>query len=279
VGAKACILCGATPPPPLTGEHIWPDWYNRQQPNFRYELESVFNGKTQVRPTQAMNLKPTVLCRPCNNDWGAQLEDRVAPILTPMMRGKSRELNASDTQLISAWLTLKVMTSEYLLPAGERDRRFFELSDGEHLKATLRPPDLTHIWIGRYVGSRVSAGWITDRSSTRQVSDDPPAGIFWHSVVYTIGQVLLHLFASSRPIPLGDVQEGHLRYHIPVAPADWDTALIEIWPTPSVAVSWPPKKAFDDDAAVYLVERWNVQQSPGAESPSDPPEPPDVGGA
>jgi hypothetical protein len=21
-----CILCGAVPPPPLTGEHIWPDW-------------------------------------------------------------------------------------------------------------------------------------------------------------------------------------------------------------------------------------------------------------
>ncbi len=274
MGAKACILCGAIPPPPLTGEHIWSDWYNRQQPNFRYELESIIDGKTSFRPTQAMNLKPKVLCKPCNNVWGAKLEDRLGPILTPMMKGEARQITLSEMQLISAWFFLKAMVSEYLVPARARGRKFHELAQGEHLKATLRPPEGVHIWIGRYVGSRANAGWVTDRSSVREVSDDPPAGIFWRSVVYTIGQVLLHLIAVSRPIPLGDLKEGHISYTIPCAPADWDSALTEIWEPPSIPVSWPPQKAFDDDALVYLVERWNPEQAPGAQSPPDVSKPP-----
>src|ERR1700686_3554136 len=110
MAAKACILCGALPPPPLTGEHLWPDWYNRQQPGFRYELESILErGKPVVRPTQSMNLKPRVLCASCNTAWGSKLEDRVGPILTPMIRGEAKTLTADEMQLVSAWLTLKVM--------------------------------------------------------------------------------------------------------------------------------------------------------------------------
>ena len=131
--AKACILCGA--PPPLTGEHIWPDWYNRQQPGFRYELESVLErGEPVVRRTQDMHLKPTVLCTPCNTDWGKKLEDRVKPILTPMIRGKATTLTADQIGQVCAWFTLKVMVSEYLVPAGVRVRRFFELDQGRHLR-------------------------------------------------------------------------------------------------------------------------------------------------
>lgn len=273
MGAKTCILCGTKPPPSLTGEHIWPDWYNRQQPNFRYELESVFDDKVSLRPTQSMNLKPRVLCHPCNNDWGSKLEDRVAPILTPMMRGDARQLNQCDMQLISAWFFLKVMVSEYLVPAKSRPRRFFELEHGQHLKATLRLPEGVRVWIGQYVGSRAGAGWITDRSSARRVSDDPPAGIFWHSVTYSIGQVLLHLFATSRPIPLvplGDLKEAPtIKYSIEWAPADWRSALTPIWEPPRVPVSWPPEKAFDDKGFVYLADRWNPQEPPSTEPPAE----------
>jgi hypothetical protein len=280
MGSKACILCDAQPPPALTGEHIWPDWYNQQQPDFRYELEAqIERGPTEVRRTSTMNLKPKVLCDPCNTQWGSQLENRVSPILTPMMGGEPASLGRDETQLVSAWLYLKAMVSEYLIPAGMRDRRFHEIEQGQYLRATLRPPEGAHIWIGRYVGRRKDAGWITDRGGARQVSDDPPAGIFWRSVVYTIGQVLLHLLAVSRPIPMGDVKDGQVAYEIPVAPADWDSALIEIWPTPSLPVRWPPEKVFDDAAAEYLVERWNVQKSPSPDPPVSPSEPPDVGGA
>lgn len=251
MAAKACILCGVAPPPPLTGEHIWSNWYNRQQPGFRYELESVIDGEVSLRPTQYMNLKPKVLCHPCNHDWGGKLEDRVGPILTPMMRGEARQLSTCDMQLMSAWFFLKAMASEYLVPAKSRPRRFFELERGRYLKATLRPPDGVRVWIGQYVGSRANAGWITDRSSTRQVSDSPAAAVFWHCVTYSIGQVLLHLFASSRPIslaPLGDLKEpATIKYSIPWAAGNWATGLSRIWTPPSGPVSWPPEKAFDDE--------------------------------
>jgi hypothetical protein len=279
MGAKACILCGAKPPPPLTGEHIWPDWYNRQQPGFRYELESVLEGgKAVVRPTQSLNLKPKVLCVPCNTDWGSKLEERVEPILTPMIRGEAKTLTASEMELISAWFVLKVMVSEYLVPAGYRERRFFELDQGRHLRATLRPPEGIHIWIGRYVGSRAQAGWIMDRSSAREISVAPRAASLWHSVTYSIGQVLLHLFAASRPVLVDDLRDGEqvdtvgVDYRFDWAPGDWPACLIPIWEPPSGSVGWPPPKAFDDKAFVYLADRWNVQQPPSMDSPPEIPD-------
>jgi hypothetical protein len=136
------------------------DWYNRQQSGLRYEIETILERGAPVRrATQGMHLKPRVLCFPCNNNWGSKLEDRVGAILTPMIRGEDAPLSANAQQLISAWFTLKVMASEYLVPSGIRVRRFFELGDGQHLRATLRPREGVRIWIGRYVGSRASAGW------------------------------------------------------------------------------------------------------------------------
>jgi hypothetical protein len=275
MGAKVCILCGTKPPPPLTGEHVWPDWYNRQQSGFRYEMESVVErGAPVIRPTQAMNLKPKVLCNTCNNDWGGKLEDRVGLILTPMIQGEARQITASDAQLISAWFTLKAMVSEYLIPTGVRVRRFFEPDHGRHLRATLRPPEGIRIWMGRYVGSRSSAGWIMDRSSAREVSAEPRAAVLWHSVTYSIGQVLLHMLATSRPVLLDDTIRDHeqldpLRYVIKWAPGDWRSCLTPVWEPPSAPISWPPQKAFDDKGFVYLADRWNPQESPRAEPPAE----------
>lgn len=271
MGSKACILCDAHPPPALTGEHLWPDWYNQQQPDFRYELAArIDKDPVEVRPTKDMNLKPRVLCDPCNTQWGSRLESRVSPILTPMMRGEPRRLDRDEAQLISAWVYLKAMVSEYLISAARRDRRFHGIEQGKHLRATLRPSDGAHIWIGRYVGSCANAGWITDRAGVRDVSDDPAAVVFWRSVVYTIGQVLFHLFAVSQPIPTGDVKDGRVQYEILFAPADWDSALVPIWePQSSVPADWPPEKVFDDAALKYLVERGNVQEPPSPETPPE----------
>jgi hypothetical protein len=234
----------------------------------------MVNREVAIRRSQEMDLKPRVLCeKPCNSEWGSDLEQLVGPILTPMIRGQARTLSGREIQLISAWFFLKVMVSEYLLPSGSRPRQFFELEDGEHLRATLRPPEGSRIWMGRYVGTRATAGWITDRSSAREVSVSPRAGAFWHSVTYSIGQVLLHFFAASRPILLDDAI-GDLEEHDPVryvfrwAPGDWGACLVPIWETPGSPIGWPPQKAFDDKGFVYLANRWNAEQPPRTQPPS-----------
>ncbi|HEY1689367.1 MAG TPA: hypothetical protein VGF95_10970 [Solirubrobacteraceae bacterium] len=276
MSAKACILCGAIPPPPLTGEHIWPDWYNRQQPGFRYELESVVDSEVSVRPTPSMNLKPKVLCESCNSGWGSDLEKRIGPILTPMIHGEACRLGSREIQIISAWFFLKCMVSECLVPASTHPQRFFDLNDGRHLKATLEPPAGVVIWIGQYVGSRSDAGWVTGRNTRRrwQISTDPAAGIHWHSVTYSIGQVLLHLFAVTDPVLFAsgswELKEPvFVEGNIPIAPGNWATGLSRIWEPPSGAVSWPPEKAFDDKHFVYLADRWQSKQPPRAEPSSE----------
>jgi hypothetical protein len=44
------------------------------------------------------------LCRPCNTDWLAPIEDRVKPILLPMMLGeRAVVLDAAAQALLSFW--------------------------------------------------------------------------------------------------------------------------------------------------------------------------------
>jgi hypothetical protein len=214
-----------------------------------------------------MNLKPETLCKPCNNEWGSQLEKCAGPILTPMIQGRKHEITPAEARILSAWFFLKALVAEYLVPSGLRLRRFFNLDDGRRLKATWELPEGSRVWIGHYVGSRADAGWIMDRGSARQVSDDPAAGVFWHSVTYSIGQVLFHLFCVTRPVPLGPLAELQdppvVKFSFASAPADWGAALAAIWEPPIVSVAWPPEKALDDNGFKYLAERWQ-QQDAGA---------------
>ena len=257
--AESCILCGA--PPPLTAEHIWPDWYNRQQPNLRYELESeIDGGETKRRKTQALNLKPRVLClaNKCNGTWGSRLKENVKPILTPMISGAKRDLASPEAHLLSGWFFLKSMVAEYLVTRTEGP--FFRLKDGLRLRTTLQPPDWCRIWMGRYVGERRNAGWIMDRTSARQVSKDPPAAVGWYSTTYSIGQACFQSITLTRPVPLGEVEEGQdVTIRFDWAPGDWSSGLIPIWPRPSVNLPWPPEKAFDDNGFQHLADRWSHQ--------------------
>jgi hypothetical protein len=261
MAADACILCGA--PPPLTGEHIWPDWYNRQQPKRKYELESIINGERRVYGTQTMNVNPKVLCREnkCNEQWGSDLENRVGPILTPLVYGEPKSITKSPMRLLAAWAFLKVMVSEY---AGDWPIHFISLDHGKHLRATLRPPDAARIWIGRYDGSRSNAGWLIIRPGITDVSADPPAAVPWYSATLTVGQAAFHSFYPLDPVATGDI--GHLKKPIPLSyvlpwkVGNWRGSLLPLWPTPSKPIAWPPEQSFDDDGLEYLADRWYVEQ-------------------
>jgi len=150
MAAKACVLCGTTPPPPLTKEHIWPEWYNRKNPTRRYQLEALYGDVERVNPARSLNLKPRVLCQRCNSVWGSRLESLIEPILTPMLDGSATSLTLREMGLLVGWFTLKCMASKYLVPNPDF---FFSPEDGAHLRATLLPPSSACVWIGRYVGS------------------------------------------------------------------------------------------------------------------------------
>lgn len=194
---------------------------------------------------------------------GSQLETDVKPILMPMIRGEARGLSQDELKLVSAWFYLKAMVSEWLVPTEKRPGRYFNLAHGKALKANLTPPGRTAIWVGKYVGSRANAGWVMDRGTARQISEEPAAGMFWHSVTYSIGQVLLQLLTDTGPISLSARLEGEPFVPLPepihaVADGDWDSALTRIWKwqPPSVSVIWPPPRAFGDRGFVQLAERW-----------------------
>lgn len=262
MASKQCILCGTKPPPALTGEHIWSDWYNRKDPTRRYLVEATYDGKVTMRKAQSLNLKPKVLCEKCNSVWGSDLETAVEPIFTPMLTGDSRRLSLSALRLIVTWFTLKSMAAEYLVP----QPIFYSAGEGAHLLATSQPPPHTCVWIGRYFGPRRDAGWIMNQGGAHLIPHEFPVGILWASTTYSIGQVLLHLFDFKGPVALRarDVKDPGqtLRFQLPWAPANWLEGLTPIWPLPLRSVPWPPEAAFDDEGFEYLAKRWNHLQPP-----------------
>jgi hypothetical protein len=53
--------------------------------------------------TDAPDLKCNVPCKPCNEGWMAQLEDRAKPALVPLIRGRPTRLEPHRLELISFW--------------------------------------------------------------------------------------------------------------------------------------------------------------------------------
>jgi hypothetical protein len=145
-----CILCGAVPPPPLTGEHIWPDWYSRLHPERSYELESIFgvDGDPSYRPADSLDLKPEVLCEPCNTKWGSTFENRTRPDIKPMSDGETHVVSLLSARRLAAWLCLKAMVAEYLADDPNFTWTFFQQDERVHLRQRAHPPECVKaVWM------------------------------------------------------------------------------------------------------------------------------------
>ena len=148
-----CILCGN--PPPLTGEHVFPDWYSRLHPERNYEIESIIGSNDPTyEPRNSLDLKPEVLCEPCNNRWGSTLENKAKRDIEPMSQGEDHTIGITSARRLAAWACLKAMVAEHLV-ADHRETMFFTEDERRHLRTTAHPPECVKgVWVGRYIGAK-----------------------------------------------------------------------------------------------------------------------------
>jgi hypothetical protein len=112
--ARSCVFCGGRP---LTREHVMPRWLTSVLPE-----QAAFRGQDQqiVLPPEGGKPSPLILphremrepfnaltvkavCTSCNSGWMNGMEDTARPVLSPLIQGESRELEADDVLALASW--------------------------------------------------------------------------------------------------------------------------------------------------------------------------------
>jgi hypothetical protein len=266
---KTCILCGA--PGPLTKEHIWPDWYSELKPERRYSLESIHGDEPPTyREATSLDLKPRVLCKPCNNEWGSTLEGKIRPLLEPLSEGRQEiVVTLPAARRLATWAALKFMVAEHLTK--EHRPLFFIDKERRWLREKERPPKQVTLWLGRYVGRQFDAGWFMDQRSLLPFADDPSAEADLYVQTISVGQALIQMLAFHVfPTDPKD-RRKQIEVFFPVdRSVKWSEALVQLWPLPESRFRWPPPRAVDDAGFLKLARRWHEPHYPGGKVPYHP---------
>ena len=229
---SSCPFCGATDD--LTDEHIWPKWFSRRLRELGATFQSSRNpGKT----VQYLDLTVPV-CAACNQVWMSVLENDVAALLSPMVLGRTTNLNRDDQRVISTWAT----KTAYLIDAATDP--IVPRGYAHSLRDTRQPPRGTVVWLSAFEGP-ASAGVAWKRAyrfadHTGWRPDDPNA----YAITFTAFRVLFQVFGH---FSAGDATANDDRHGL-------RPALARIWPELDGEVSWPPSKVFTNDSIEMLIE-------------------------
>ncbi len=113
---RRCVFCGGKG---LTKEHVWPAWLakaTRAQAKLAHHVSwsEVQDHVRERSPFTAPPFTATVrrVCATCNHGWIHDLEDRVRPILLPMLEGRGRTLYPATRKTLALWAWKTVMMFE-----------------------------------------------------------------------------------------------------------------------------------------------------------------------
>jgi|SRR5277367_1496712 len=141
-GSVQCAFCHS---PATTGEHLWSGWLGRLLgEKSKYMMTREKDGKTLRWKSVGLNEKAPVLCKPCNNEWGSDIETKAKAILEDMaLTGLPKKLNQSDVGIIAVFVLTKSFVADYM---EMMDRLFYDFTERSSFRRTLAIPSGTHIW-------------------------------------------------------------------------------------------------------------------------------------
>jgi hypothetical protein len=240
---KPCIFCGSTENK-LTQQHLFAS-------RFRESFEGLIAiGRTMIHtegnlvasfPSKPFTDTIGGVCKPCNNVWLNGIEDRVFPVIEPMMaRDAATSLTPAMQLAIANWAVETVLVFDHLYP---RHRRVPDSEYGTFYTKT-QPLKSHVVWIGRTILTaenliNVSIGRIIrltlkqDDALKKRLFDSAALGNWNYVMTYSIGYVVLQVvgFAIPEAVPL-ITDERHR------------STMSRIWPVQG-KVEWPPAVSID----------------------------------
>jgi hypothetical protein len=172
-----------------------------------------------------------------------RLEQKVRPVLTPLIRGEQIILIPEMRQTLAEWAAMKFIVMEHHDPSDfvtpERDR--------VALKEKMEIPTFFKIWMFRCGTGGWEAGY--SRSSfTVSLSDKFSFGFHGkntQSITWGLGDLLFHHTATTVPMLHFDLPESVKTYGV------------QLWPPMNGNISWPVARRFNFDEARRLSDSVN----------------------
>ncbi|GAB3988019.1 hypothetical protein GCM10028807_09690 [Spirosoma daeguense] len=150
-----CIYCGGKP---LTGEHVFADWYKNILPrrgNGKFiggntytvnedGTEKISYSDVRYKGHAAVT-KLRIVCQECNTGWGSQLQNVIKPILIPLMLDQEIILDKVKQRKLAAWATMTTIIGERVYEPPYAIHNF----DRAYFYYYKRALPNWYIWIGR----------------------------------------------------------------------------------------------------------------------------------
>lgn len=238
-GRRQCRFCGVTGR--LTREHWLPTWTHPLIPEaapapYVAAEENGMVDRIWDAPLGSMTVRR--VCDDCNNGWMSRLEKKVQPVLTPMLAGRTRALNAEDQGTLATWAAKTVLAFDLTRtePVVPDECRAWVRTHGT-------PPPGSIVLLARYGGSRFPVyGSHGTRTVQVGVGDGPKTD--WRTFLTSVsaGPVVVQLW-------------GHgIENAVDMKPTNWKADFAhKLWPEP-LPVSWPLPRALGDDGLRRFVK-------------------------
>ena len=176
-----------------------------------------------------------------------QLQEDAKPFLVPMLHGESTSLHRRAQKLLSTWVTMTVMVSEFV----NRDQIAISNEERHRFSNTVQPLPHWRIWVGRHQRNMYSLWTHNCMSFTEKKAESIAAGALGEPNAQTstilLGEhVIIHVMSSivaRRIIRLWQLPPS-------IAPL-----MSQIWPSKNPRVTWPPAGALNDIAIQLLADQ------------------------
>jgi hypothetical protein len=174
------------------------------------------------------------VCTKCNNGWMSDLEERVQPIITPMIHGNATTLTESELKIVGCWASkTAVMIDAYFAP------RAIPAPEGSHLLYGDRePPDTFHVRLGAY-DAPARGIWMPWGRNVAHYTITAPSGTEFKTDLVLVPIAFKHLLVWTNVL-VGRPDDGTFQGFGPADGLDF----VQAWPTIG-GVEWPPRRVID----------------------------------
>ena len=224
---RACVFCGAPDADvPITRDLIFADWLDQGTASAAAGAEVSCKRGSQAKvgrdwaATEAAGPTLRAVCGSCAADWMPSLDSVARSLLVPIIEGAEARLTVEDQIAIATWAALKAAMFEHLWT----DDPVLTAADREVIMRQERLP----------AGLRVLLAAAAPGTNPRQAIGyvDEPGGQPGRALCLTIaiGHLVVQVFAGLGADPLARQVAARVGIE-----------LIEIFPSQSGVVPWPPR--------------------------------------
>ena len=251
--ARSCVFCGGRP---LTREHVMTRWLTSvlaEQAAFRGQDQQIVlqpdgrNGFRLMLPHREMkesfnSLTVKAVCRICNSGWMNDIETMARPVLSPLIRGESRQLQRSDVLAIASWTVKTALMTQLTGVEG-----IAALAPVYQLLYHEREPSQNSVVWAAATGSedwalRCETVGALIGTEDEPVTVDASEPVNTVSTTIGLGNLLLHTVFTARSSvsypPLDEIHQG---------------AVVQLWPNPDATTLLPTHWLFGEVA--WMISR------------------------